>query len=97
MSEEFRFDYDMALAIARKFATAQDDLEANESTMPDSVDAGDGSTYITSMISQLAVDAGTLALAAELGNTNMKSAIDLVTGADDDVAQTFRDMEEDMP
>ncbi|MBE6474780.1 MAG: hypothetical protein E7Z94_02010 [Actinomyces ruminicola] len=97
MSEKFRFDYNMAIAIAGKFATAQDDLEANEPTMPYSVDAGDGSTYITSMISQLAQDAGTLALAAELGNTNMKSAIDLVTGADDDVAQTFRDMEEDMP
>ncbi|MBM6980376.1 MAG: hypothetical protein I3J03_11755 [Actinomyces succiniciruminis] len=97
MSEEFRFDYNMAIAIAGKFATAQDDLEANEPTMPYSVDAGDGSTYITSMISQLAQDAGTLALAAELGYTNMKSAINLVSGADDDVAQTFRDMEEDMP
>lgn len=63
----------------------------------DREDAGDGSTYITSMISQLAQDAGTLALAAELGNTNMRNAVDLVTGADDDVAQVFRDMEEDMP
>ncbi|MDO4901736.1 hypothetical protein [Actinomyces sp.] len=97
MTEQFRFDYDMAIAIAGKFATAQDDLEVNEPTVPYSVDAGDGSTYIASMIAQLATDAGTLALAAELGNTNMKNAIDLVTGADHDVAQTFRDMEEKMP
>ena len=48
------------------------------------------------MIAQLAEDAGTLAQAATLGGDNMGSAIDLVTGVDDDVARTFRNMEKEM-
>jgi len=40
---------------------------------------------------------GTRAQAAALGGENMESAIDLVTGVDEDAAQTFRRMEQEMP
>ena len=49
------------------------------------------------MIAQLADDTGRLAQAAALGGENMESAIDLVTGVDEDAAQNFRRMEKEMP
>ncbi|WP_127842441.1 hypothetical protein [Actinomyces wuliandei] len=96
MSEEFRFEYDTATEIAARLRTAQDDLESEAPTMPESVDGGYGADFIMSMIAQLGEDAGSLAQAAELGATNMGKAVDLVSGYDDEVAQTLQSMAEDM-
>lgn len=97
MSSDLQFEYDAATYIKARFYTAQHDLEEDASTIPSEVDGGEGTQYIEHMIAQLADDTGTLAQAAALGGENMESAIDLVTGVDEDAAQTFRRMEQEMP
>ena len=97
MTGDLDFQYDAATCIKARFYTAQSDLEEDAATMPSEVDGGNGTEHIDNMIAQLAEDAGTLAQAATLGGDNMGSAIDLVTGVDEDVARTFRNMEKEMP
>ncbi|RJF41213.1 hypothetical protein D4740_09895 [Actinomyces sp. 2119] len=96
MSRDLEIDVDYAARITSTFSDAQDTLEEQAPTMPESVDGGDGADFVMSMLAKLGEDAGTLAQAAELGATHMKDAVDLITGYDEDVAQTFRSMAEDM-
>ena len=53
--------------IKKTFYRAQDALESEKNTELSSVDGGDGTDYIVSMITKLANDACTLALASKLG------------------------------
>jgi len=62
-----------------------------------SVDGGDGTDYIVSMITKLANDACTLALASKLGGDKLGIAQAKLTETDESVAQTFRKMEKEVP
>lgn len=90
---DFQVAYDDARNASAYLRTGQNDLEEDEPTMPSSVNGGDGEEYILSMITQLAEEAGTIAMAAELGASNMDKAVDLVSGVDEGVAQEFKSME----
>lgn len=90
---DFQVAYDDAKSASAYLRTGQNDLEEDEPTMPSSVDGGDGEEYILSMIAQLAEEAGTIAMAADLGAANMDKAVDLVSGVDESVAQEFKNME----
>ncbi|WP_127841273.1 hypothetical protein [Actinomyces wuliandei] len=93
---DFKTDYDAAATITSRFCSAQDSLEEQAPAMPESVDGGDGADFVMSMLAKLGEDAGTLAQAAELGATHMRDAVDLISGYDEEVAQTFRSMAEEM-
>lgn len=61
-----------------------------------SVDGGDGTDYIVSMITKLTNDACTLALASKLGGDKLGIAQTKLTETDESVAQTFRNMEKEV-
>lgn len=87
-----------ALTASKKtFYRAQDALESEKETELSSVDGGDGTDYIVSMITKLANDACTLALASKLGGDKLGIAQAKLTETDESVAQTFRKMEKEVP
>lgn len=61
-----------------------------------SVDGGDGTDYIVSMITKLANDACTLALASKLGGDKLGIAQAKLTETDESVAQTFLNMKKEV-
>ena len=83
--------------IKKTFYRAQDALESEKETELSSVDGGDGTDYIVSMITKLANDACTLALASKLGGDKLGIAQAKLTETDESVAQTFRKMEKEVP
>ena len=83
--------------IKKTFYRAQDALESEKNTELSSVDGGDGTDYIVSMITKLANDACTLALASKLGGDKLGIAQAKLTETDESVAQTFRKMEKEVP
>ena len=82
--------------IKKTFYRAQDALESEKNTELSSVDGGDGTDYIVSMITKLANDACTLALASKLGGDKLGIAQAKLTETDESVAQTFLNMKKDV-
>ena len=82
--------------IKKTFYQAQDALESEKNTELSSVDGGDGTDYIVSMITKLANDACTLALASKLGGDKLGIAQAKLTETDESVAQTFLNMKKEV-
>ena len=82
--------------IKKTFYRAQDALESEKNTELSSVDGGDGTDYIVSMITKLANDACTLALASKLGGDKLGIAQAKLTETDESVAQTFLNMKKEV-
>lgn len=80
----------------KTFYRAQDALESEKNTELSSVDGGDGTDYIVSMITKLANDACTLALASKLGGDKLGIAQAKLTETDESVAQTFLNMKKEV-
>ena len=95
--KQLKIDQQSVDGIKKTFYRAQDALESEKDTELSSVDGGDGTDYIVSMITKLANDASTLALASKLGGDKLGSAQTNLTETDESVAQTFRNMEKEMP
>ncbi|OLO70789.1 hypothetical protein BKH20_04925 [Actinomyces oris] len=82
--------------IKKTFYRVQDALESEKNTELSSVDGGDGTDYIVSMITKLANDACTLALASKLGGDKLGIAQAKLTETDESVAQTFLNMKKEV-
>ena len=82
--------------IKKTFYRAQDARESEKNTELSSVDGGDGTDYIVSMITKLANDACTLALASKLGGDKLGIAQAKLTETDESVAQTFLNMKKEV-
>lgn len=82
--------------IKKTFYRAQDALESEKNAELSSVDGGDGTDYIVSMITKLANDACTLALASKLGGDKLGIAQAKLTETDESVAQTFLNMKKEV-
>ena len=82
--------------IKKTFYRAQDALESEKNTELSSVDGGDGTDYIVSMITKLANDTCTLALASKLGGDKLGIAQAKLTETDESVAQTFLNMKKEV-
>ena len=95
--KQLKIDQQSIDGIKKTFYRAQDALESEKETELSSVDGGDGTDYIVSMITKLANDACTLALASKLGGDKLGIAQTNLTETDESVAQTFRNMEKEMP
>lgn len=94
---QLKIDQQSVDGIKKTFYRAQDALESEKDTELSSVDGGDGTDYIVSMITKLANDACTLALASKLGGDKLGVAQTNLTETDESVAQTFRNMEKEVP
>lgn len=94
---QLKIDQQSVDGIKKTFYRAQDALESEKNTELSSVDGGDGTDYIVSMITKLANDACTLALASKLGGDKLGIAQAKLTETDESVAQTFRKMEKEVP
>lgn len=94
---QLKIDQQSIDGIKKTFYRAQDALESEKDTELSSVDGGDGTDYIVSMITKLANDACTLALASKLGGDKLGAAQANLSETDESVAQTFRNMEKEMP
>jgi hypothetical protein len=94
---QLKIDQQSVDGIKKTFYRAQDALESEKETELSSVDGGDGTDYIVSMITKLANDACTLALASKLGGDKLGIAQAKLTETDESVAQTFRKMEKEVP
>ena len=94
---QLKIDQQSVDGIKKTFYRAQDALESEKITELSSVVGGDGTDYIVSMITKLANDACTLALASKLGGDKLGIAQAKLTETDESVAQTFRKMEKEVP
>ena len=94
--KQLKIDQQSIDGIKKTFYRAQDALESEKDTELSSVDGGDGTDYIVSMITKLANDACTLALASKLGGDKLGAAQTSLTETDESVAQTFRNMEKEV-
>ena len=93
---QLKIDQQSVDGIKKTFYRAQDALESEKNTELSSVDGGDGTDYIVSMITKLANDACTLALASKLGGDKLGIAQAKLTETDESVAQTFLNMKKDV-
>ena len=93
---QLKIDQQSVDGIKKTFYRAQDALESEKETELSSVDGGDGTDYIVSMITKLTNDACTLALASKLGGDKLGIAQTKLTETDESVAQTFRNMEKEV-
>ena len=93
---QLKIDQQSVDGIKKTFYRAQDALESEKETELSSVDGGDGTDYIVSMITKLANDACTLALASKLGGDKLGIAQAKLTETDESVAQTFLNMKKDV-
>ena len=93
---QLKIDQQSVDDIKKTFYRAQDALESEKNTELSSVDGGDGTDYIVSMITKLANDACTLALASKLGGDKLGIAQAKLTETDESVAQTFLNMKKDV-
>lgn len=93
---QLKIDQQSVDDIKKTFYRAQDALESEKNTELSSVDGGDGTDYIVSMITKLANDACTLALASKLGGDKLGIAQAKLTETDESVAQTFRSMKKEV-
>ncbi len=94
--KQLKIDQQSIDGIKKMFYRAQDALESEKETELSSVDGGDGTDYIVSMITKLANDASTLALASKLGGDKLGVAQTNLKETDESVAQTFRNMEKEV-
>ena len=94
--KQLKIDQQSVDGIKKTFYRAQDALESEKETELSSVDGGDGTDYIVSMITKLANDASTLALASKLGSDKLGVAQTNLKETDESVAQTFRNMEKEV-
>lgn len=93
---QLKIDQQSVDDIKKTFYRAQDALESEKNTELSSVDGGDGTDYIVSMITKLANDACTLALASKLGGDKLGIAQTKLTETDESVAQTFFNMKKEV-
>ena len=93
---QLKIDQQSVDDIKKTFYRAQDALESEKNTELSSVDGGDGTDYIVSMITKLANDACTLALASKLGGDKLGIAQTKLTETDESVAQTFLNMKKEV-
>ena len=93
---QLKIDQQSVDDIKKTFYRAQDALESEKNTELSSVDGGDGTDYIVSMITKLANDACTLALASKLGGDKLGIAQAKLTETDESVAQTFLNMKKEV-
>lgn len=93
---QLKIDQQSVDDIKKTFYRAQDALESEKNTELSSVDGGDGTDYIVSMITKLANDACTLALASKLGGDKLGITQAKLTETDESVAQTFLNMKKDV-
>ena len=94
--KQLKIDQQSVDDIKKTFYRAQDALESEKETELSSVDGGDGTDYIVSMITKLANDAYTLALASKLGGDKLGIAQAKLTETDESVAQTFLNMKKEV-
>ena len=94
--KQLKIDQQSVDGIKKTFYRAQDALESEKDTKLSSVDGGDGTDYIVSMITKLANDACTLALASKLGGDKLGIAQAKLTETDESVAQTFLNMKKEV-
>ena len=93
---QLKIDQQSVDDIKKTFYRSQDALESEKNTELSSVDGGDGTDYIVSMITKLANDACTLALASKLGGDKLGIAQTKLTETDESVAQTFFNMKKEV-
>lgn len=94
--EEVEIGYSDARAIAKSFDSAQDSLEGNADTMPDSVEGGEGTDYIIGMLTLTGDALGRMSQIAAYGASSLRSGVHKFKGTDDEVAAKMTRMAKEL-
>lgn len=94
---QLEISHEAAQKVRTAFDDAQEDLEANASTMPSSGSYGGGEIHITFALSTFADASGTFGQAASYGSTTIHDGVDLISGVDEQAAANIRTVAEAMP
>ena len=95
--EQLKIDYDAAQKVKTAFSDAEQDLEANASTMPSSGKYGEGETYIAFALSSFAEASGCFGQAAEYGSTAIRDGVDAISGVDENTSNNIQKLAKEMP
>lgn len=90
---DWAIEFDAASRIAAQHGADRDAIEGLEASLPTSIDGGDASELLASVMSLVTRDAGTMSEILGAASLAMEETVDLYWGVEESSEKVFRDLE----